>query len=498
MRLVLMVPPYDIIREGYGSSVAIPGGTTPPLGLLSLAAVLRANGHAVRVFDLCASPVPPETLRRGLRDFGAQVLGVSVTSPAVKTAAAFTRSLVRDLALPLVVGGAHPAYFPDAVFSDFPGALAAFRGEAEEALPRFLQAFDRPERWPEIPGVMVPGREGESVCAAVGDLDALPFPAWDLVPLDAYAPLPSVDRHGRCGAVLASRGCPYGRCSFCALGSVNAPPYRRLAPGRVVAEMVRLHADHGVDEFVFWDDNFAVDPTWIGRFCGLVSRDLPGVRWSCTGKVDTVERGMFETMAGAGCFSILFGCETGDPRLLESLRKRITPAQMEDAVRSCRKAGLEVRLSFMLTLPGETPREGRRTVRTAIRLCPDVVNFFPYHPVPGTPLYEDALRKGRWVSGPVPLRGMHEVNYLSHGYAAPAQVLRLARLGYLGVYLHPRNLVRRLNLLTSPQGRRTAWNGLRLLVGLLRGPVRPKRGSAQDDRNAVEMQDQKRQPAQKI
>jgi radical SAM superfamily enzyme YgiQ (UPF0313 family) len=477
MRVALIVPPYDVIRDGYGSSLSIPGGVTPPLGLLSLAAVLRDQGHDVRIYDLCVEKRDREDLRREIQAFGVELLGLSVTTPAASSAADFVRRFARDAGIPFVIGGAHPTYAPGNIFREFPGALAAFRGEAEESFPRFLRSYLSPEDWGEIPGVMLPGREAESSCAYVQDPGALPLPAWDLVRLEAYAPLPSLTRHGKMAAVLSSRGCPYGRCTFCALGSVHAPPYRRMPPERVVKEMVRLEQDHGVREYVFWDDNFAVNAAWIGRFCRLLKEVLPGAVWSCTAKVDTVEQGMLDHMAQAGCFSILFGCESGEPRLLERLNKRITLEHMDHAVRICRRAHVEVRLSFMLTLPGETPREGLRTIRTAARLRPDVVNFFPYHPTPGTPLFEAAMREGHWVSDAYPLLGVHEVNYLSSGYRSPGQVVRLMKRGYLGVYLHPWNLVRRLNLLGSRNGRRTAWNGLRLLIGiLLSHPVRRASG----------------------
>lgn len=469
MRTALVVPPFNTIRQGYSSRFSISGGVTPPLGILYLAAVLRESEIDVAVFDGSQGHISETSLLNAISGYDPDLVGVYVSTPAVRSVRPFIERLITELSVPVVIGGPHPTYAPENVLDDFPGICAAFNGEAEKSLPLFIQCFSSRMKWETVPGLIF--RLDETIRInppdPVDDLDAIPLPARDLVDLSLYRPLPSQSRGRRMTSLITSRGCPYRGCRFCSLATKHAPRYRRRSPISVVSEMVSLNMKNGIEEFLFWDDNFAHDREWINRFCTELKDKLPGILWRCTGKADQVDRDLYRVMKRAGCFSILMGCESGSDHLLAMLGKNLDVSRIREARKICRKEGLEVRMSFMLGVPGESPRQGRETVRFAASLHPEVVNFFPFHPIPGTSLYDEAMKQGRLLSGWYSERGLHEINYLPAAYDSPAQLAKIMRSGYLLVYLHPLNLIRRMKLIAFPRRWGDLVRGVMLFLGIL-------------------------------
>ena len=208
------------------------------------------------------------------------------------------------------------------------------------------------------------------------NLDVFAAPDRGIYQPGLYQPLPSLNLGRHVTTVITSRGCPWARCAFCHQGSGCSVPFRRRSPEHVVDEIAALVRDGGIRSIVFWDDNFCVMPRWVDRFCALLDARGLRIAWSVLARADTVTPEMLERMARSGCYSIQFGFESGNPETLELIRKGTTLDQYRRAVRWSRDAGLEVRGSFMLGFPGETPEMGRRTIDFACELNADYMLFF--------------------------------------------------------------------------------------------------------------------------
>ena len=189
----------------------------PPLGLLYLAAVLRDAGYEVRLLDLRARKEPISAHAETIAHFAPDVIGLSAVIPEANVLRLAAPQLKRLAPRAKIVVGGPYANSSTWEALGVPDIDAVVRGEGELVLPRLLAAWAAGEAQPELPGVGYPGVGLGPPPQAIEDLDALPFPAWELAEFDTYHHQP---RHGylyahrRYFSVLSSRGCPY-HCIFC-------------------------------------------------------------------------------------------------------------------------------------------------------------------------------------------------------------------------------------------------------------------------------------------
>ena len=240
-----------------------------------------------------------------------------------------------------------------------------------------------------VPGAVVSAAGGGAAAGPprpfAGDLDALPFPARDLLPNAAYI------RHGRrrdgyaVTTVMSSRGCPYA-CEFCS-NVVFGASYRERSPANVIDEVEEALA-LGYDRIAFADDVFTMRPERVAAVCDEIERRGLRFDWECLARVDGVDRATAVRMRRAGCRTVFFGIESGSDDVLRMMRKGITAAQARDAVWAAHDAGLEAGAFFILCYPGETDDTVLQTLRFAGSLPLDYLGLSMPYPLPGTPLRE--------------------------------------------------------------------------------------------------------------
>ncbi len=374
------------LRERYSAE--------PNLGLLSLAAVAREHGHHTQIVW------PMVELHRGRLDADAslydrvaeQILAsdpdvVGLTTMAcsmlftLRTAQQLKR---RQPELPILVGGPHASILHRTLLEHYPQLDVVVRHEAEQTLPEVLRRLNS-RRFDDVPGVTWRER-GMVRCTAgaptIEDLDALPFPAYDLFPLEV---LP-----GRGIAVEAGRGCPFD-CTFCSTSTFFGRRYRLKSPGVLVGELDRLHAEHGFTHFNLQHDLFTVDKRKVRAFCEAVAGR--GYGWSCSARVDCVDASLLRAMADSGCSSIFFGIETGSPRMQRLTHKRLKLELVEPTLREVGALGMRATAAFIIGFPEEQPDDLEQTLEL-MRTCQEQehvtakVNMLA--PEPGTALEEAA------------------------------------------------------------------------------------------------------------
>ena len=228
-------------------------------------------------------------------------------------------------------------------------------------------------------------------------LDSLPFPAWDLFPLENYWNLRFA--HGpqtteRYLPLLTSRGCPY-QCKFCVVPATNSQKWRPRSAQNVVDEIEYSVHKYQVREFHIEDLDPTISDQRIRDICNEILRRRLNVIWKIAAgtKVETIRsEETIDLMAEAGCRYISISPETGSPRLLKQMDK---PFNLDHAVRLVKRmnqVGIRSQACFILGYPGETENDLQMTwdlVRDLTRQGVDEIALFIIAPVPGSAIYEE-------------------------------------------------------------------------------------------------------------
>jgi anaerobic magnesium-protoporphyrin IX monomethyl ester cyclase len=369
----------------------------PPLGLACVAGALRAAGHDVRILDAAVLPRWEPELRVALSAWRPQVVGLSAATAVVGPVLALAATVKQaDPSAAVILGGVHATLFPGEVLRD-PHVDYAVHGEGERTVVELLAALAGRERPERILGIAFRDNDGPRVTPprpVVADLDELPRPAYDLLPMGRYST--PFSAAGSVTSMVTSRGCPYP-CTFCDASVVHGRRYRAYSAERVVAELRDLVCEHGVREVLFKDSEFTIDRARVDRFCDLMTDGGPRVTWTCSARVDRVDALLLKKMAAAGCRVIQFGVESADPAVLVALRKGIAGDEVCEAFRSARAAGIETVANLMVGSPGETWGSIEATRRLLAQIRPNHLNVQVLVPYPGTALH--STLGGR---GPVP------------------------------------------------------------------------------------------------
>jgi radical SAM superfamily enzyme YgiQ (UPF0313 family) len=224
------------------------------------------------------------------------------------------------------------------------------------------------------------------------DLDSeSDVPAYDLLPMDIYLSNPAVG-FGRDVDFISSRGCPFS-CTFCY--QPWGRHFRAHSVDFIINALKSLKRNYAIDFVSFQDDEFMARKDRVYEFCEKVHRHVPGLLWSCTGRVNLVNEDIVKTMKNAGCVSISYGFESGSPRMLKSMNKVATIEKMEEVIKANRKYGMMLPVSFIIGMPGEDEESCRETVEFCIRNEIPLKSIMFATPYPGTELFDLAVSTDR-------------------------------------------------------------------------------------------------------
>lgn len=453
MRILLINPSLaEAEISHYKKSVEKNRGVYPPLGITYVAACLRKAGHSLRLIDCDVEENALGKIERVCRRFKPELVGFYAMTWTFRQDVELLKRIKKILPrVKSVVGGPNVSAFPreSLVFSDFDFAV---KGEGEITAVELVEAIKGKRKFASVQGLI--WRDGKKIMqnkdrALIQNLDEVPFPAWDLLPVKKYNDVFTQRPHFV--TMLATRGCPF-RCTFCDRENRMGRTWRMRSPQNVVQEMRMIYDKYGISEFMFFDDNFIVDKKWVLDFC----REVEPFKflWEVRARVDMVDLPLLRAMRKAGCYRIRYGMESSDNLTLKLIQKDITVEQIRKCAEVSHKSGIEIFAYFMLGLPGETGAKMQKTLDLAVEIDPDFVIFSKTILIPGSEMFDWAVGKG-YIDGDYWLRflqGLEKNPAPGLGTKKlPVEVVeRYVSKGNKKFYLRPSYALKRVFSIRSP------------------------------------------------
>lgn len=387
MNICLIKPPR---LENYGHLGMSPA---PSLGLAYIAAALEAAGHKVSVID-CIGEAPSQyryfkpgghslaghenLATRGLNEEevaeripkNTQILGFSCMFTNNWLAA---RNLINYLR----------PYFPTALFmggGEHASAVAEYclrqseldvivMGEGEETVVELVSHYEKGEALEQVTGICLkkgnhgfyktPRRERAT------ELEQIVRPAWHLFPVENYAKYNLVwSAAGEPSLPMtATRGCPYS-CTFCSNPDMWGTRYYMRSPRHVADEMEYLKNTFGILNFDFYDLTAIIKKEWIIDFCKELTRRNLNVSWQIPAgtRSEAIDREVAYWLALSGCKNIAYAPESGSPRMLKLIKKKVNLNNMLRSINDSYKENLNVMLNMIIGFPDEQHTDVWKTI----------------------------------------------------------------------------------------------------------------------------------------
>lgn len=440
MQITLVNPPYPKSQHAHPPFI--------PLGIAYLGAVAEKAGHEVNVIDCQAEKLDYAAFRQRLSKQNPDVVGVTATT-LLYSSAKHIIEIAKETHpnCTTILGGSHASFWDENALEETPSLDIVVRREGEAT---FLELIERLNNKKSLNGVLGSTHRNNNKGITrnpdrpfIADLDELPFPAYHLLPLQAF------HRMGKTIFPLTtSRGCVYW-CDFCSTVRMFGKGYRMRSPKNVADEIQKLYKTYGESQFTFYDDAFTVNHDHTRQLCQEFKTRKLHVNWDCETRVDMVNRDLLKTMHDAGCMAVWFGVESGSSAILGKMNKKIKLDQTREAFKIAHEVGLMTIASTVIGFPGETEETAWETINFIKKLNPDDIGFYVATPYPGTPMYDLVKQKGwlritdfdkydtatptfetPWLS----MDKIREIRYKAHQqfYLRPSYVLRM--IGKGGTY----------------------------------------------------------------
>lgn len=410
MKVLLIQPPFTILKSETKKC-------HPPLGLAYLSGILKDDCE-IGILDALADGYDREEyidskylryglsfedIRKKILNFSPDIVGISCLFSAQSKNVYDICALIKEIdeRIITVLGGAHTSAVPKEVLEDNNIDFVVI-GEGELVFKELLKCIDGGKNFQKIESIGF--RYNGSIKinnrkSYQKNLDALPFPCWDIFPLGKYFNINNP--HGSPAKripflpMMTSRGCPF-ECIFCSIHNLWGRNYRIRSAENVLLELDYLTKKFNVKEVLFEDDNLTLNKERAKQiFHGIVDRKLD-IIWSVPNgvAVHTLDDEILELMKKSGCYAISVGVESGDEYILKNvIRKPITLSMVRPVIDKANKLGMETTVFFVIGFPGETNEQIKNTFRFSEGLKADNINFFFATPLPGTLLLELCQKK---------------------------------------------------------------------------------------------------------
>lgn len=388
MKVLFVNPPQTASKYKFMGVIA------PPLGIAYMAGVLQENNIDVEILDASAEDMDFKDVEKELLKRKPDLVALTALTPtigrALETAQVVKETLPDSI---VVMGGYHPTFNFIETLED-ENVDIVIRGEGEYIMLNLVQALENQSSLHDVKGIVFEDKNSKEIVVnpeapLIQDLDELPFPALNLLPMKKYRLL-DMDTHMT--TMITTRGCPM-QCSFCSSAAMHGKKIRERSVENIVDEIEYLKTNYDIDTIAFMDDTFTLKKRKVMAICDEILKRNIEIMWGCTSRVDTLNEKLLKKMKEAGCITIFIGVESADQQQLDNMCKNTTIAKIENAFKIAHKLKIRTIASVALGMPGDTKEIMNKTVKFVHKLKPNYAIYSLATPYPGTRFYKEAFEK---------------------------------------------------------------------------------------------------------
>jgi len=365
-------------------------------GLGSIAAVLKQAKHSVELLIL--HRWDKAKIDKKINGYAPDLIGIYSASDQMQLIKQCVGYLNNKYNLPIILGGPHPTVAP-AECMKIEGLMGICRGEGEFPFLELADALEKNKDfsriknfWFNFNGQIIKN----DIRPPVEDLDSLPYPDREIFDYQKI-----INRRlFKDAEVMCSRGCPYS-CTYCINSFLNklyqGKFLRKRSIKNVIDELKQLKSGYKFERFIFHDDIFTMEHSYVIDFCKEYKREI-NLPFAINARVDAVDEEIIRILKDAGCVMILMGIESGNKYIRNMILQRdITEEQISKAFKLCTSYNIATVAYNMLGVPYENENSIKDTIDLNKRIRPTFLSRFVFRPYPGTELYDLCQEKG-WIS----------------------------------------------------------------------------------------------------
>ncbi|MBI4845304.1 MAG: radical SAM protein [Candidatus Omnitrophica bacterium] len=446
---VLLIEPPPLWKYGNQRSKGAFGNLKtdirwPPIDLMVIAGYLRKNNVEVALIDAGGERLMIDKLAESISNVDARLIVINTSTTTIYHDVNIAERIKRIKPAALVGAiGVHVMALPEETLKLSEGLDFVVVSEPEIPILNLAKILD------------LPGTKG--ICylknsqiiknlpeSPISNLDELGMPAHDLVPLNIYKE-PQLKRKPMT-ITMVSRGC-INRCIFCSACFYG--DYRLRSISNVMEELKWISSELGVKELKFYDDGITYNRKWaVSLFQAMIDEKID-LTWNTNLRADSIDLELAQLMKKAGCHTVNMGLESANQDILNNIKKNVTLEKMEQAVKYCKQAGLEVCGYFVIGLPGETLETVNQTVEFAKRLDLDLATFNVTAPHPGTEFFDFLQKKGFLKTKNWEKYDTNSLPVYDYPKMSAQDIYSLALKAYRHFYMRPGYFLKRLKRVNS-------------------------------------------------
>jgi len=426
---------------------------TQPLGIMYIASSLtQANrSHEVKIIDMIVERKVYRDIRNEIKEFQPDIVGISALTPEADAVHFLAESIKKDLAnCAIIVGGPYGTSAPRRALRN-PFVDFVVIGEGELTMVELVESISQsgysPDCLKEIKGIAYRD-DGQHIQTEprpyIENLDELPFPAWNMIPVEKYFSSwivsPSKTRYYKSYmSVFTSRGCPYG-CIYC--HNIFGKRFRPRSVENVLSEITTLYERYDLHEIHILDDTFNVNKARALEFCSRVRKSGLQVKITFPNGLrgDILDEELIDALAGAGMYSSAIGVESGSEKIQKSIEKNVNLQKLQRSIDRLYRKGIVTHGFFMVGFPGETKEDILKTIAFASNSKLTTASFHSLVPFEGTPLYHKVLAQGRDETLQRSMSHSFKVLDVNLSATEDRAIVRLIKKAYRDFYGSPKRL----------------------------------------------------------
>lgn len=370
-----------------------------PQGLAYIAAVLVREGHEVSIYSQDQFHYSEEHLTQYLDNNRFDVVGMSTIGGyyQYKKLLSISNAINKSKNKPFyIIGGHGPTPEPE-YFIRKTGADAIVLGEGEMTVVDLMEAISASRDLSTVRGIAF--QDGDKIVVnerrpLIEDPDTIPFPAYDLFPIEYYKLLrmPRATNKDFVMPVLSGRGCPF-KCTFCYRMDEG---FRPRSSEAIIEEIKILKRKYGITYIAFSDELLMSSVERITSLCEDFIRNNVNVKWDCNGRLNYAKPELLRLMKRAGCIFINYGIEAMDDDVLKNMKKNLTTKTIIEGTEATLNAGIIPGLNILFGNIGDNKKTLDKGVEFLLKYDngSQLRTIRPVTPYPGSELYYYAIKKG--------------------------------------------------------------------------------------------------------